>query len=96
MGNFNNYGVHGSVMGHDMIILEHHEPDKRKRRICRCGCRKKATHIQFCNGVAMNSGCEKSIYAFVEKIENYKHQEKIKREKLYKLLGLKNENTNKR
>lgn len=60
---FESYGKYGNVFTHDILIMEHHEPDKRKRQLCGCGCRKKATHIQFCNGVAMNSGCKKSMEA---------------------------------
>ena len=77
---FDGYGTIGSVFGHEMIILEHHEPDKRKRRMCRCGCRKKVTHIQFCNGVAMNSGCEDHINWFVDRIKAQK-EKKAKRQK---------------
>lgn len=86
---FDSYGVHGSVYGHDIIIMEHHEPDKRKRRMCRCGCRKKATHQRFCNGVCMGDGCEKSLIAFKNKIEKQKAQIKQKRKKLYETFGLK-------
>jgi hypothetical protein len=31
---------------------------KNKRRMCRCGCRKKRTHIGMANGVGLMGGCE--------------------------------------
>lgn len=80
MSAFSDYGKSGSVYGHDLVILEHHEPDKRKRRMCRCGCRKKQTHIQYCNGVGMNGGCEKSINAMVDRINKQKAK-KAKRQR---------------
>lgn len=77
---FKGYGAIGDVFNHEMIILEHPEQDKRKRRMCPCGCRKKSTHIQYCNGVGMNSGCENYITGFIDRIN--KQKEKIaKRQK---------------
>lgn len=31
------------------------------RRRCGCGCKKRATHIGGCNGIALRTGCELSI-----------------------------------
>lgn len=87
---FDGYGKIGSVYGHDLIILEHHEKDKRKRIMCRCGCRKKVTHIQYCNGVAMNSGCEDYINKFVGGVNKQKLAKKEKTAKIMKIFGLDN------
>jgi len=79
---FEGYGTNGSVYGHDMVVLEHHEQNKIKRRMCRCGCRKKQTHIQYCNGVAMNGGCEKYITSFVNRINTEKRHIKSKQDEI--------------
>ncbi|MBL4859483.1 MAG: hypothetical protein JKX96_01060 [Acinetobacter sp.] len=89
MADFEGYGKSGSLLGHDIIIMEHHEPNKSKRRMCRCGCRKKQTHIQFCNGVAMNGGCEESMNDLKERADKTKARLKQKRSDLYKKFGLK-------
>ena len=75
-------------MHHDMLILEHPEKNKRKRRICPCGCRKKETHIQFCNGVAMNGGCIEYLEKEVSKIKKQKDLVQKRRKNLYKKVGL--------
>lgn len=85
---FEGYGRHGSVYGHDIIILEHPEKDKRKRRMCRCGCGKKASHVQYSNGVAMNSGCKNKLDKFVNEINKQKMEQQEKSTKLLMVFGL--------
>lgn len=40
--------------------------DPKSRRLCRCGCRKRATHLGMANGVALATGCELSIRRWVK------------------------------
>lgn len=48
----------------------HHRRDLRpvepkSRRMCRCGCRKRATHCGTANGVTLYMGCELSVRRWV-------------------------------
>lgn len=53
------WGRWGSAIHHRLYV---HQigPDypMRRRRMCRCGCRKKVSHTVCANGVALASGCE--------------------------------------
>lgn len=40
---------------------------KRHMSKCRCGCKKKATHIGMANGVGLAWGCELSVARWVKK-----------------------------
>jgi hypothetical protein len=50
------WGQHGSLLRHRAYV----EPAST-RRMCRCGCRNRATHKLMANGVCMNEGCELSM-----------------------------------
>jgi hypothetical protein len=52
--------------------MRHHVPyvqpiSGRRRRMCRCGCRKRATHGVFANGVCMGVGCELDARRFLKR-----------------------------
>jgi hypothetical protein len=38
----------------------------RKRKKCRCGCERRATHLGMANGVCLVSGCEMRIRRWVK------------------------------
>jgi hypothetical protein len=52
-----NWARHGSTFDHARYCLPSTIP-ARKRRMCRCGCRKKSSHMAMVNGVALGAGCE--------------------------------------
>lgn len=39
---------------------------RKGRRMCRCGCRKKTTHTGRANGIALTQGCELAIARWVK------------------------------
>jgi len=49
------FGAWGSIHHHERY-LQGVEP--RSRRQCRCGCKKRATHLGMTNGVGLMMGCE--------------------------------------
>lgn len=50
------------VYGNSELHARYMQPvPPRSRRRCKCGCRKRATHIGMANGVGMVSACE--LYA---------------------------------
>ena len=59
-GGTDGWGQWGSVLDH----VRYMEPLK-SRRLCRCGCRKRQTHIGMANGVGLAWGCELSIARWV-------------------------------
>ena len=59
------WGQWGSTERHALYV----EPRAPKlRRMCRCGCRKRATHIAAANGMCMSMGCELSMRRFVKEM----------------------------
>jgi hypothetical protein len=59
------WGQWGSVVSHTLYV----QPIKgRRRRMCRCGCRKRSTHGAFANGVILTSGCELTARRFVKQL----------------------------
>lgn len=56
------WGQHGSAVDH-VQYMELVNPRARGR--CRCGCRRRATHIGMANGVGLAWGCEMSIARWV-------------------------------
>lgn len=44
----------GSILGKRSLALVR----PASRRLCHCGCRKRATHIGLGDGVALTQGCE--------------------------------------
>lgn len=38
----------------------------KSRRRCRCGCKRRATHLGMANGIALTSGCELSMTRWVQ------------------------------
>ncbi len=56
------WGQHGRADGHRYM-----EPvNPKSRRMCRCGCKKRATHLGMSNGVSLAIGCELSIRRWVK------------------------------
>jgi hypothetical protein len=49
------WGQWGSIAHHRLYLQP---ADRKSRRRCFCGCRKRATHLLMANGVAMSMGCE--------------------------------------
>ena len=52
------WGSWGSAEHHALYVQPYEHPD---RRLCRCGCRKRRSHMLAANGVALASGCELSM-----------------------------------
>ena len=62
------WGRHGSIADHALYVQA--LPRQRKGWcMCRCGCRKRATHAVMANGVAMASGCELRAHRTKRKLE---------------------------
>jgi hypothetical protein len=57
------WGQSGSAIHH----VRYAEPvGPRERRLCHCGCKSRATHRGFANGVALMSGCEMRVRRWVK------------------------------
>jgi len=72
------WGQWGNIFEHVLFVAPVTYPI-RKRRMCRCGCRKKVTHNVMANGVGMHSGCEMDARRFAKNPRDYIYQKYIKR-----------------
>lgn len=62
-GGTEGWGRHGSSLTH----MRYAQPvDPRSRQRCRCGCKRRATHLGMANGVALASGCELAVARWVK------------------------------
>lgn len=63
------WGQWGSAHEHVLYVepFPKDSPYYRRRRMCRCGCRKRITHIVMANGVGLGWGCEMEAHRFRRK-----------------------------
>ena len=64
------YGTWGSVFHHALAVIP---IEGRRRRMCRCGCRKRSTHKVCANGVALMQGCEAAAGEWAQKMSRARH-----------------------
>lgn len=68
-----NWGRHGSATQHALYVSELPKKKTRKgRRMCRCGCRRMATHLVMANGVGLASGCELEARRAMKQLQKYR------------------------
>lgn len=48
--------------------IRYYEPASGIRRLCNCGCRRRATHRGMANGVCLTMGCELSMRRWVKEV----------------------------
>lgn len=65
-GGMEGWGQYGGAAWH---IPYAKAVEKGYRRLCQCGCRRRATHYGCANGVVLREGCELSIRRWVRKWE---------------------------
>lgn len=63
-GGTDGWGQWGSMRDHAAYVQPISGP---RRRMCRCGCRKRSTHGVFANGIIMASGCELDARRFLKR-----------------------------
>lgn len=63
------WGQWGSMREHVAYVQPITGP---RRRMCRCGCRKRATHGVYANGIIMASGCELDARRFVRFVKQFR------------------------
>lgn len=57
------WGTWGSSEAHTRYMEP--LPKTRRRRMCRCGCRKRHTHVGKANGIGLFGGCELTVARWV-------------------------------
>lgn len=65
------WGRHGSAHLHALYVEP--LPPARRWRMCRCGCRKRASHGVKANGVCLGSGCELRAQRMKRELEQMSH-----------------------
>lgn len=60
-----NWGTWGNAFEHRRYMQALSPDSAARRRLCRCGCRKRVTHLGMANGVALAFGCELSMRRWV-------------------------------
>ncbi len=53
------WGTYGSITEHALYVEKITAPGGRRK--CHCGCKRRATHKLFANGICMGQGCELSM-----------------------------------
>lgn len=62
------WGRFGSAEAHQLYVLPLPNKERKGRRMCRCGCRKMATHYVAANGVGLASGCEMEAHRALKRL----------------------------
>ena len=63
LGGTDEWGRAASIR--DVRYSEAYPKGYRRRRMCRCGCGKRSTHMGMAKGVALYSGCELTVARWV-------------------------------
>jgi hypothetical protein len=56
---------------HHALYVERIERGAKRWRMCRCGCRKRATHRVAANGVTLAVGCELEAHRSKRQLARY-------------------------
>lgn len=65
-GGMSGWGQVASAVDHVRYAEPWPKEQRKWRRMCRCGCRKKSTHTGRAKGIALTQGCELSIARWVK------------------------------
>lgn len=56
----------GALAMEDRHVRYQEPVNPKSRKMCRCGCNRRATKMGMCNGIALRVGCDFSILRWVK------------------------------